>query len=560
MSYELLIDIVFKVVGGLGLFLLGMHNLSNGLQTVAGERLRWLIGKVTNNRIFAAIIGTFVTAIVQSSSITTVMVVGFVNASLMTLTQAIGVIMGANIGTTITGWILVVKIGKYGLPLLGISALFVLFSKKEKVKYIAMTLMGLGMIFFGLELMTNGFKPIRTIPEFTAWFQVFDASTYFGVIKCILTGAILTMIVQSSSATLGITMGLAATGVIGFETAAALVLGENIGTTITAFLASFGAKTNAKRAAYAHIIFNVLGVVWISLLFPYYLVLIRRIIGIDPNIMVLDNGAQTYPHITAAIASVHTGFNVVNVLIFLPFVKVLAKMLEKLVPDTVEKESEKLTNLDFRMLETPSLLVDQSKKEINKMSERAKEMFKSLKFSIEKDLANNDKVVLSIFAEEENLDIIQKDISTYLLEALGADISQELTEEVHKNLSFSDELESISDYITTISKLRIKFKNNEIILSDDKKADILGLHDSVYEYFNFVKEAIKTENQNIAVEVDRKSREITDYFKELRGRHLIRMSEQKTDALLSTGYVDILNSYRKIKDHIVNIAEDLMAK
>ena len=250
----LLAKMAFDVVAGLGVFLLGMKYMSEGLQTIAGRRLRTMIGAATSNRFMGMAVGTGVTCLVQSSSVTTVMVVGFVNAGFMTLTQAIGVIMGANIGTTITGWIIALKIGKYGLPIMGVAALVFAFAKKDRLKFLAMAVMGVGMVFFGLELMKNGFKPIRGMEEFESWFSVFQANSYFGVLKCAAVGCILTMVVQSSSATLGITIGLASTGVIPFHTAAALVLGENIGTTITAYLASIGTTTNAKRAAYAHVV------------------------------------------------------------------------------------------------------------------------------------------------------------------------------------------------------------------------------------------------------------------------------------------------------------------
>ena len=220
------IEILLQVVGGLGIFLLGMKNMSEGMQAISGPKLRQMINMATGNRFMAIGMGTLVTCIVQSSSITTVMVVGLVNISVMNLTQAFGVIMGANIGTTITGWVLVLEIGKWGLPILGIAAFFFLFWKGEKIRYLAMGIMGLGMIFFGLELMKNGFKPLRTDPEFIGWFSKFTTDSYFGVLKCCMAGAVLTALVQSSSATLAITIGLATTGIITYPTAAALVLGE----------------------------------------------------------------------------------------------------------------------------------------------------------------------------------------------------------------------------------------------------------------------------------------------------------------------------------------------
>ena len=246
METEALIRLVCGLVGGLGLFLLGMKNMSDGLQAVAGASLRRLIGAVTGNRFAATAVGTLVTCIVQSSSVTTVMVVGFVNSGVMQLTQGVGVIMGANIGTTITGWILVLNIGKHGLPMLGLAAIVYLFSRGDRWRYWAMTIMGIGMVFFGLELMKDACAIIKGMPAFETWFKAFSATTYPGVLKCAAVGCVLTMIVQSSSATLGITISLATQGIISYETAAVPVLGENIGTTITAFLASLGTTTNAR--------------------------------------------------------------------------------------------------------------------------------------------------------------------------------------------------------------------------------------------------------------------------------------------------------------------------
>src|SRR6056297_298395 len=207
MSWELFSEMSVSVIGGLGIFLLGMKNMSEGMQAVAGERLRRMINAITNNRLLACVVGVAVTCLIQSSSITTVMVVGMVNAGLMTLAQAIGVVLGANIGTTITGWILVLEIGKYGLPIIGVSAFFYLFSKKDKLRFAASVFLGLGMVFFGLQLMKQGFSPLRDLPEFKAWFTRFEPHNYIGVLKVCLVGALLTALVQSSSATLGITIG-----------------------------------------------------------------------------------------------------------------------------------------------------------------------------------------------------------------------------------------------------------------------------------------------------------------------------------------------------------------
>ena len=417
-----ILTMIFGILGGLGIFLLGMKNMSESMQAVAGNKLRKLINAVTNNRFIACGVGALATCLVQSSSVTTVMVVGMVNAGIMNLVQAIGVILGANIGTTITGWILVVKIGKYGLPMLGISALFYLFTKHERIRYTAGVFLGLGMIFFGLQLMKEGFVPLREMPAFTEWFARFSPTGYFGVLKCCLVGAILTAIVQSSSATLAITMGLAYSGVIDFPTAAALVLGENIGTTITAFLASLGASNNAKRASYAHMFVNILGVIWITAIFGIYVGMVEKFIGTDMAAEVVVDGKATFPNVMQGIATVHTGFNVVNVIIFLPLIGLLSKLLYTIVPEKPQKEEPHLTALDIRLLDTPAISIEQSKKEVLRMGQTVTEMLQTLN-SIVQGQKPNEKEEHKIFKGENDLDLYQKEIIEFLSAIMAGVIS-----------------------------------------------------------------------------------------------------------------------------------------
>ena len=279
MTAHLIAQAIFGVIGGLGLFLLGMKFMSEGMQAAAGDKLRSLINSITSNRLVACGVGTAVTGLIQSSSVTTVMVVGMVNAGLLNLHQAIGVILGADIGTTVTAWIVSLPIAKYGLPILGISALFYLFSKAERLRFIAMMCVGLGMVFFGLELMKNGINPLKATDLFENVLSRFRPDDFGGVLKCVLAGSIVTAVVQSSSATVGITIALASTNTITYDTAVALVLGENIGTTITAYLASLGSSRNARRAAYAHICIKVFGVAWVIPLFFVYLAALKQFFG-----------------------------------------------------------------------------------------------------------------------------------------------------------------------------------------------------------------------------------------------------------------------------------------
>jgi len=555
-----IITMFFNVIAGLGVFLLGMKYMSEGLQTIAGRRLRTMIGAATNNRFAGMAVGTGVTCLVQSSSVTTVMVVGFVTAGFMTLTQAIGVIMGANIGTTITGWILALKIGKYGLPIMGVAALVFRFANKNRLKFLAMAIMGIGMIFFGLELMKNGFKPIRGMEDFEAWFSAFSAETYLGVLKCAAVGCVLTMIVQSSSATLGITIGLASTGVIPFHTAAALVLGENIGTTITAYLASIGTTTNAKRAAYAHVIFNVLGVIWITALFRPYIYLVEHFIGIDPSASTtaVEDGKEVvnFPHVTAAIAAVHTGFNVVNTLLFLPFTNVLAAFLTRVVPDRDFKETPHLTMLDSHLADTPVIGIEQSRNEVNRMADTLDKMLPRLREVIANG-ATDEKNVQKIFHKEEVLDIMQKEVTVFVTELLAGSLTHDLADEGRRIVRIADEYESAGDYVQNLLKLYLRLDQADLKLSQSDRDNILGLHDDVANYVDLVSTACRQNRPEVVTKAHSIGEGISHHVRRLRNGHLAEVSATGPAPLVTVIYTDMLNAYRRVKDHALNVAEAL---
>lgn len=556
----LAVKIIFSVIGGLGIFLLGMKNMSEGMQAVAGDKMRKLINSVTNNRLKACGVGVAITGLIQSSSVTSVMVIGMVNAGLMTLTQAIGVILGADIGTTVTAWILVLQITRYGLPILGLSAFFFLFSKNERLRYTAMMVMGLGMVFFGLQLMKDGFQPLREMPEFLAWFEKFTPDTYFGVLRCCLVGAIVTALVQSSSATVGITMGLVGTGIISFEAGAALVLGENIGTTITACLASLGASTNAKRAALAHVTIKVIGVAWISSIFFFYMRVIKGIVGLElittPEVV---NGTLIYRYAMAGIAVSHTGFNVANVLLFLPFTTILAAALHRILPEKGLEEVPHLKYIDVRMLDTPAMGIQQSKKEILNMAEMVRKMLGRLNIVIERDLPD-EQSESSIFQREEILDIIQKEIVEFLSDLLSGNVPHSVMDMGRKQLRMADEYESISDYIMNILKLNIKMRKSNLQMSRQARDKILELHQQTTDYVEFVTEAVEKDDTNIMPRANTMGDSITHYIKQRRDEHLREVGTVNTTALKSLIYCDILTSYRRIKDHTLNIAETLVGE
>ncbi|MBT3200010.1 MAG: Na/Pi cotransporter family protein [Phycisphaerales bacterium] len=561
MDTLLLAEMAVAVIAGLGVFLLGMKYMSEGLQTIAGNRLRSMIGAATSNRFTGMAVGAGVTSVVQSSSVTTVMVVGFVNAGFMTLTQAIGVIMGANIGTTITGWVIALEIGKYGLPIMGVMALIFAFAKKDRLKFLAMAIMGVGMVFFGLEMMKNGFKPIRNMPEFEAWFATFQATSYIGVLKCAFVGCVLTMIVQSSSATLGITIVLASTGVIPFYTAAALVLGQNIGTTITAYLASIGTTANAKRAAYAHAIFNIVGVVVITALFAPYMKLVESVmrlgpINIDPHAITMVDGVETFGQMAAALAAVHTGFNVVNTLVFLPLVNPLAALLMRIVPDRKFKETPHLTMLDPHMADTPIIGIEQARKEVNRMADTLDKMLPRLRTVITEEVTS-DKNVQKIFHKEEVLDIMQTEVTVFVTDLLAGSLTHDLADEGRRILRIADEYESASDYVQNLLKLYLRLEQADLQFSHADRDHILALHDEVVTYVDMVSTACRQNRGEVVTKAHSIGEGISHHIRRLRNQHLADVAETRPAPLVTVIYTDMLNAYRRVKDHAMNVAEAL---
>ena len=531
-----------------------MKNMSDGMQAVAGNSLRRMIGAVTNHRIAATVVGVVVTCIVQSSSVTTVMVVGFVNSGVMSLGQAIGVIMGANIGTTITGWILVLKIGKYGLPLLGGAAFCFLFARSERWRYWAMALMGVGMIFFGLELMKDACSIIKQMPDFEAWFKTFEADSYVGVLKCAMIGCVMTTLVQSSSATLGITISLATQGVITYETAAALVLGENIGTTITAFLASLGATTNARRAAYFHVIFNLIGVLWITAIFSWYIELVQWIVDSDVTKPEIVDGTETFPGITAAIAATHSIFNITNTLIFLPFLPLYVKFLNWIVPSKEFKEKPQLTDLDIRMLETPLLAIEQSQKEIERMSDGCSKMLVWLGELREQD--EPDKLLADRLKKREQvLDSIQDEVSEFVTKLLSGSVPHSVALEARRQIRIADEYESISDYIVNLDRFDRKLRRDGHRFTPEQRASLRDLNEHVGEYLSAVNEALTQDNANVLTKTDGMSKRIRKEIKMLRRKLLDDLSTGEIPPLVSVAYLATLNAYARVRDHSHNIAE-----
>jgi phosphate:Na+ symporter len=333
-------DILVPVIGGLGIFMLGLEFMSNGIQNLAVNRMRALLARIAGTPIKGVLAGTIITGVIQSSTAMTVMVVGLVNSGVLALRPAIAVIMGANIGTTLGNGLIALPLGPLGLLLGGFFALLYVFAKSDRVKHIALACMGFALIFYGLNLMTGGLRPLRNIPEVMSAISGLRADTFLGVVSCILVAALITAMIHSSSATIGIVMGLGAAGVLGWQTAVAFSLGADLGTTITSWIASLNLSKNAKRAAYAHISFNIIGVaVMLPLFFPAMQVLtwVMGWFGGDPGVPAIRDGKETFPLVPVAVGLYSTAFNVFNTLLLFPFVGVFERVLSRIGKDASDE-------------------------------------------------------------------------------------------------------------------------------------------------------------------------------------------------------------------------------
>jgi phosphate:Na+ symporter len=471
----------------------------------------------------------------------------------MTLTQGIGVIMGANIGTTVTAWIIAIKISDYGLPMMGLAGLVYMFSRSDRIKYTAMSFMGLGAVFFGLELMTQGFSILKDLPEFSQWMERFTADSFVGVLKCVSIGCILTLIVQSSSATVGITMSLASIGVINFETAAALVLGENIGTTITAVLASIGMSVNARRAAAFHVLFNTIGVCWVTAIFlNFFLPMIYWMIG--------TNDAGQIKNITAAIALTHTMFNTTNTVVFLPFTRIAARLLTKYIPDKgVAPQKTSLTNLHTLLMESSTIAIERSRIEVIRMSNYCLEMADNVKQVMQSGNADLP-LVEKAFRQEDVLDNLQDEIIEFMANMLAGNISHEVAEIARSQLRMADELESISDYFLVVLKSWLKLNEAGVLFPDQERGEMLELHDAVLAYHKMIHRAFaqRRTGMELLTTVQSQGRNITFRAKSIRDRFLKRMSGEKFDPQVVMAFNAQLNAYRRVREHSQNVAEAMV--
>ncbi len=545
----------YTAIGGLGIFILGMKYLSDSLQMLSGGMIRKAIASVTTNRFLAVLVGLFITTFVQSSSITTVMVVGLTNAGLMELTQAIGVILGANIGTTITGWILAVKVGKYGLLLIAIGVFPMLFSKNDRISASAKVIVSLGMIFFGLQIMSGAFKPLRSDEGFMNLMLTLDAQTLLSILGCVAIGCLMTMVIQSSSAMLGITIALATTGAIPLYTAIALVMGENIGTTITAQFAAIGGSVSARRAAMAHSIFNVLGVVIIISIFSFYVDMIETFV---PGVSGFIDAEGNRPYVAAHIAMAHTFFNVTATLVMLPFLNHLARLVIKVVP-----EREGAVKGGFKYIGAPGTIpvamgISMVYEELRQMQGRVRKTLKHSGSFLQRDLKKRDKFYKKVTALEDETDVMQHEITSFVVTLMqSGNASNEQSDRAYGYVRAADELESIADYAASLCSYMKRLDKHELNFSQDAWDDLLKFHHEVFAFFTHVCKAFNDEDSSSTRQIYDEASRLNDLADKIRKAHLDRMKEGSCGALPALTFSDMAVALRRIKNHTVNLHEAL---
>lgn len=534
--------ILFEFIGGLGIFLLGIKYMGDGLQKTAGDRLRGILDRFTSNPIIGVFAGIIVTILIQSSSGTTVLTVGLVNAGFMTLRQAIGVIMGANIGTTVTAFIIGLNISEYSLPILAIGSFLMFFFKHQKVHAIGQTIFGFGSLFFGLRLMSGGMAPLGDSEFFYDLTLRMSESPILGV----LVGALFTVIVQSSSATIGILQGIFSEGAITLEAALPVLLGDNLGTTITAVLAAIGSSIAAKRAAFTHVIFNLIGVT----VFIFSLKLYTLLTSFLQDAFLLN------PEMTIAFA--HGTFNITNTVIQLPFVATLAWVVTKLIPgeDTIIEYTPK--HLDPLVItQSSSLALQQAKLEIIRMGEYAHRGLKETKDFLMSEEQVHAEIALQIEGALNNLD---KEITNYLVDISSGTMS-ELESAKHTALMDSvRDIERIGDHFENIVELTEYKIMNKFSITDDAMNELDNMFELVLSTFQRAINALENMDRDEALSVIKYENEIDFLERKYRKNHISRMNKGLCDSSSGVVFVDMISNLERIGDHVVNIAEEVIGE
>lgn len=525
-------EIFVGIFGGLGLFLYGMKLMSDGLESAAGEKLKGILEKVTSNRFVGVLVGAIVTSIIQSSSATTVMVVSFVNAGLMSLGQAVGVIMGANIGTTITAQMVSFKLDSIAPIFIGAGAILVLIAKKKKIKDIAYIGLGFGILFLGMGTMSGALKPVAETPAFSEFILVVGNNAILGL----LTGLIMTAIVQSSSATTGILVALATTGAIDMRLAFPVILGCNIGTCVTALLASVGANRTAKKAALMHLFFNIFGAI---IFLPFVMQVTNLVETISPG------------NVARQVANAHTIFNVTVTVVMFPLAGYLVKLVNSIIPGDSKIEKKGAMYLDKQLLSTPMIASGQVIKETIRMAELAKS---NLELSMRAFLEGSQESIDKVYENEKIINTIEKDITDYLIELSQHELTEENAKLVSGTYHTINDIERIGDHAENIVELARDRASNKLEVSEEALSETNEIYNVTLKSVDLAIKSYSNQEVISIKDIEEIENSIDSLEDQFRNNNIKRLNSKQCMASSGVIFFDLLSNLERIGDHANNIA------
>ena len=535
-------EIIFHFLGGLGLFLYSIKTMGDGLQQAAGDRLRYYIDKYTSNPFLGVLVGIVVTALIQSSTGVTVITVGLVSASLLTLRQAIGIIMGANIGTTVTSFIIGFKLGEYALPLIFLGTMFLFFTKNRTVNNIGRILFGVGGIFYALNLISAGMSPLKDLPQFKEYMVTLGQNPILGVVA----GAVITVLIQASSATIGILQGLYAGGFLDLKGALPVLFGDNIGTTLTVIIAAAGANVSAKRVAATHVTFNVLGTILCLILLGPFTAMIEYFQAL----------LHLSPEMTIAFS--HGAFNVSNTIVQFPFIGALAYFVTKLIPGEDEVVKYEPLYLDEQLIkQAPSIALGNAKKELLHLGNYA---VKAFDLSYDYIINSNEKVAEKGHKTEEAINTIDEKLTRYLISLSSEALSQKESEVLTNILDSSRDLERIGDHAEALINLNDYLQRKNVQFSNSALEELEEIYRQTSE---FVKDALKSvENNDLeqAQSLIERHEAINKMERVLRKTHIKRLNNGECSTQAGVNFIDIISHYTRVSDHAMNLAEKVLAE
>ena len=535
-------EIIFHFLGGLGLFLYSIKTMGDGLQQAAGDRLRYYIDKYTSNPFLGVLVGIVVTALIQSSTGVTVITVGLVSASLLTLRQAIGIIMGANIGTTVTSFIIGFKLGEYALPLIFLGTMFLFFTKNRTVNNIGRILFGVGGIFYALNLISAGMSPLKDLPQFKEYMVTLGQNPILGVVA----GAVITVLIQASSATIGILQGLYAGGFLDLKGSLPILFGDNIGTTLTVIIAAAGANVSAKRVAASHVTFNVLGTILCLILLGPFTSMIEYFQAL----------LHLSPEMTIAFS--HGAFNVSNTIVQFPFIGALAYFVTKLIPGEDEVVKYEPLYLDEQLIQqAPSIALGNAKKELLHLGNYA---VKAFDLSYDYIINSNEKVAEKGHKTEEAINTIDEKLTRYLITLSSEALSQKESEVLTNILDSSRDLERIGDHAEALINLNDYLQRKNVQFSNSALEELEDIYRQTSEFVKDALESVENNDLEMAESLIERHEAINKMERVLRKTHIKRLNNGECSTQAGVNFIDIISHYTRVSDHAMNLAEKVLAE